>query len=103
MAAAGDWCHFAQRLERTSIHRRIKSGALGHEDEKFSYVVFSREPFAAAAARIVRHPQKRGGHVQLTLCTPEGLRDRTIGKSRKEAYRRARKAAWGDPWSDGSD
>lgn len=99
MAAAGDWCHFAQRLERTSLHRQIKSGALGHEDEKFSYVVFSRTPAARAAARIVRHPHHHAGHVQLTLCTPHGLTSQTIGKSQKETYKLARKAAWGGPWN----
>lgn len=102
MVAAGDWCHFAQRLERTSLHRQIKSGALGHEDEKFSYVIFSRMPLATARARIVRHPQKHSGHVQLMLCTSQGLQNKTISKSQKEAYRAARKAAWGDPWSESS-
>lgn len=98
MAAAGDWCHFAQRVERTAIHRQLKAGALGHEDEKFSYVVASRNQSPPAAARIVRHPQKHSGHVQLTLCTPQGLEKRTITKSQKEAYRRARKAEWGEQW-----
>ena len=103
MAAAGDWCHFAQRLERTSLHRQIKSAAVGHEDEKFSYLVFSRTPHAAAKARIVRHPQKRTGHVQLILCTPQGLRDQTISKSQKEEYRLGRKATWGDAWDGPPD
>src|SRR5215470_15451873 len=103
MAAAGDWCHFAERLERTAIHRQIKAGELGYEDEKFSYVVASRRSLAEAAARIVRHPKKHGGHVQLTLCTPEGLKRRTIGKSQKSIYKEARKAEWGDPWEDVSD
>ncbi|HEY6351782.1 MAG TPA: small ribosomal subunit Rsm22 family protein [Candidatus Angelobacter sp.] len=103
MALAGDWCHFAARVERTPIHRLLKGGTLGHEDEKFSYVVFSRTPLATAAARIVRHPQKHSGHVQLSLCTPHGLRIQTIGKSQKGCYKLARAAAWGDPWKDDPD
>jgi ribosomal protein RSM22 (predicted rRNA methylase) len=40
---AGDWCHFAARFERSSLHRRIKSAALGHEDEKYAYVVAAKQ------------------------------------------------------------
>jgi ribosomal protein RSM22 (predicted rRNA methylase) len=98
MQDGSDWCHFAQRLERTSDHRRLKSGALGYEDEKFSYVVGSRNASARATARILRHPQKHSGHVQLRLCTRSGLVQMTVTKSQKENYRRARKAEWGDPW-----
>lgn len=100
MAVAGDWCHFSQRVQRTSLHRRLKSGALAYEDEKFSYVVASRLGSAPVAARIVRHPQKRSGHVQLTLCTRQGLETRTISRSQGEDYRRARQAEWGEAWKE---
>ena len=100
MAKAGDWCHFAQRVERTTAHRRLKSGNLGYEDEKFSYVVASRLPFEAITARIVRHPRKHPGHVQLALCCETGeLRSETVARSQKAKYKLARRADWGDSWS----
>jgi len=99
MAAAGDWCHFSQRIERTSQHRQLKGGDLGYEDEKFSYIVAAKNDSTSPGARIVRHPGKHSGHVQLALCTPQGqIENRTITRSSKEAYKRARKAEWGESW-----
>jgi ribosomal protein RSM22 (predicted rRNA methylase) len=101
MAAAADWCHFAQRVERTSRHRQLKGGALGYEDEKFSYLVASRKPPKTLLPRILRHPGKRSGHIQFELCMPEGqIEHGTVTRSEKQAYRLARKAAWGDVWKD---
>lgn len=99
MAAAGDWCHFSQRLERTAEHRRIKGASLGYEDEKFSYLIATRLELSPAQARIVRHPQKHSGHIQLDLCTSRGRMEKTtITKSIKDTYKRARQAEWGDEW-----
>jgi len=99
MAAAGDWCHFSQRVERTSQHRQLKGGDLGYEDEKFSYVAAAKFAMPPAGPRIVRHPGKHSGHVQLALCMPQGrIESRTVTRSSKEAYKRARKAEWGDVW-----
>jgi len=101
MAAANDWCHFSQRLERSSEHRLAKHGSLGYEDEKFSYVIGTRLDIPAAHARIVRHPRKHSGHVQLELCTAKGvIEKRTVTRSNKEAYKRARQADWGDEWEE---
>jgi ribosomal protein RSM22 (predicted rRNA methylase) len=100
MAAAGDWCHFSQRLERTSLHRQLKSGALGYEDEKFSYLVAGRHSQGAPEARILRHPGKHSGHIALQLCLPAGNLERvTVTRSAKQAYRLARKAEWGETWT----
>ncbi len=100
-ADPGNWCHFAQRVERSSQHRQLKGGALGYEDEKFSYVIGSRQGTAPFGARIVRHPGKHSGHVQLVLCTPEGrLENQTVTRSSGPAYKRARQAEWGDSWPE---
>jgi ribosomal protein RSM22 (predicted rRNA methylase) len=93
-----DWCHFAQRVERTSQHRVLKGGSLGYEDEKFSYVVAARNSVPSARARILRHPRKLSGHVQLTLCGPRGIEQQTVTRSQKSIYKLARQAQWGDAW-----
>lgn len=93
-----DWCHFAARVERTSFHRRAKAGTLGYEDEKFSYIAVSKLPVNRSAARIIRHPTHRIGHLHLDLCTNAGLQRITLSKKDQEAYKRARKAGWGESW-----
>lgn len=98
MRAAGDWCHFSVRVERTAEHRRLKEGELGYEDEKFSYLIASRMDVRAPGARIVRHPMRHSGFTKLTLCTAEGLKEETVSRARKERYREAKRAEWGDGW-----
>jgi ribosomal protein RSM22 (predicted rRNA methylase) len=95
-----DWCHFAARVERAAFHRRAKAAALGHEDEKYSYLVAAKLAGNAAPARIVRHPFIQKGHIGLQLCTPEGLQQITVSKKHKAAFRAARKADWGDEWKE---
>jgi ribosomal protein RSM22 (predicted rRNA methylase) len=94
--AEGDWCHFAVRLPRSSGHRAAKAAQAGYEDEKFAYVVVTREPVGRQPARILRHPQVRGGHVRLELCAADGLRTVVVSKRDRETFREARKASWGD-------
>ncbi|WP_328860370.1 small ribosomal subunit Rsm22 family protein [Streptomyces sp. NBC_00306] len=94
-----DWCHFAARVSRSSLHRQVKGGSLPYEDEKFSYVAATRFPPEPASSRIVRKPQIRKGLVLLDLCEPEGALTRTTTTKRHgELYRAARDAAWGDAW-----
>jgi ribosomal protein RSM22 (predicted rRNA methylase) len=94
--AAGDWCHFGVRLPRSRLHRRAKAVERGFEDEKYSYAVLGREPAARAAARVIRPPQLRSGHVHVATCEPDGIHARTVSRRQGEAYRIARRAAWGD-------
>jgi ribosomal protein RSM22 (predicted rRNA methylase) len=94
-----DWCHFAGRINRSSLHRQTKGAVLSFEDEKFSYVVSTPTARAQAANRVVRHPQQRKGLVSLNLCTDTGtLEDRIVSKRQGPLYRAARDAEWGDAW-----
>ncbi|MEV6807984.1 small ribosomal subunit Rsm22 family protein [Streptomyces sp. NPDC051129] len=104
IAPGTDWCHFAARVGRSSLHRQVKGGSLAYEDEKFSYVAATRLPAAPAAARVVRRPQIRKGQVLLDLCeTGERLARTTVTKRHGDLYKAARDAAWGDAWPpDGS-
>lgn len=96
--AGGDWCHFSARVERSSLHRRLKEGSLGHEDEKFSYVAATKKSFLLPPSRILRQPLRHSGHVVLKLCTTEGVQQPTISKKMGDLYKQARKAEWGDPF-----
>lgn len=94
-----DWCHFSQRVARTPLHRHVKQAELAYEDEKFSYVAFSREPGSPIAGRVIRHPQVRSGHIYLDLCTPGGLQRTIVTRKEGEAFREARDLHWGDALS----
>ena len=112
IATRDDWCHFSVRLDRSALHRRLKGGRLGHEDEKFSYVVATRDPAltpatdtlttpeaTSAPGRVLRHPVTRKGLVQLEVCHADGSVGREIITKRSPmAYRAARDAAWGSTW-----
>lgn len=92
-----DWCHFDVQVERTALHRAVKSGSLSHESGKFSYVALSRTaPPAVAAGRIVRRPIRASGHAHFDLCREGRIERVTVSRKQGDAYRRARDAVWGD-------
>jgi ribosomal protein RSM22 (predicted rRNA methylase) len=102
MPPGRDWCHFGTRVNRSSLHRRLKDAELSYEDEKFSYVVGvapdSWSPWASPdAGRVLRRPTQRKGLVQLRLCAGSGeLADRIVSKRQGADYRAARDLSWGD-------
>ena len=93
----GDWCHFAQRLARSRLHRQLKGGDAPFEDEKFSYVVAARPTLAPTpiAARVIRRPLIHSGHITLDLCAPGGLARAEVTRSQRDVWRAARDARWG--------
>jgi ribosomal protein RSM22 (predicted rRNA methylase) len=90
-----DWCHFSQRVPRTRLHRAAKGAELSFEDEKYSYVAASRHPGIPIAARVIRQPQVRSGHVRLVLCTAAGVIHIVVPRSQREAWRLAKDLVWG--------
>jgi ribosomal protein RSM22 (predicted rRNA methylase) len=104
LAAAGDWCHFAARVQRSALHRQAKGAELSYEDEKFSYVAAVAPPTGLPdwpAGRVVRRPQQRKNLVTIDLCAATGRGVQLlVGKSKGEPYRRARKISWGDRWEE---
>lgn len=91
-----DWCSFYVRVSRSGIQRQAKKGELGYEDEKFSYIAFSKTPVVIEQARILRHPQINSGYVKVKLCTPNGLEEKTYSKKDGEIYKKVRKLNAGD-------
>ncbi len=94
------WCHESVRLFRTSLHRRMKGGSLGYEDEKFCYlaVVFDQSILLKIPPyRIVHVPQARHGHSNFVVCSKAGKIEKIIfSKKHQGSYKEAREAEWGD-------
>ncbi len=98
---SGDWCHFAARLDRSKLHKLLKGGDLGYEDEKFTYLIALRQPPPARPpfCRILRHPFVEPRTVTMKLCQPAGLAEVTVRAADKAGFKAARKADWGARWT----
>ncbi|UIJ70892.1 small ribosomal subunit Rsm22 family protein [Aurantimonas sp. HBX-1] len=94
-----DWCHFAERVERSRTHRLTKGGTVPYEDEKFIYLAVAREAAPPPPARVLAPPRGGSGKVQLKLCTAAGtLQERLVTKREGDTFRSARRLEWGDAW-----
>ena len=78
------------------MQRLVKGATLGYEDEKYSYLLVSKEPIERPESRIVKTPDKHSGHVRFVLCNLRGLETKVISKKEKEVYKEAKKLDWGD-------
>jgi len=91
-----DWCHFAERVARSRLHRQAKGAEVPWEDEKFSYVALSRKPAPVPGARVLAPPRRGSGRVTLKLCRPEGSAGEELFSRRDgELFKRARRSDWG--------
>lgn len=93
-----DYCNFSVRVPRSKLVRQVKSGALNYEDEKYFYLIFSKEKQAKNYnSTILRRPIYRKGCVDLKLCGSDSqIKSKTITKSDKQNYKVAKDYKHGD-------
>lgn len=97
LAAAERWCHFSARLPRSRDHLVTKGANVPFEDEKFCYLVAGKG-FAdlARGRRVLATPRVSKAHIGLTLCAPGAAGEYVVGRAEKDAYKAAKRLAWGD-------
>lgn len=93
-----DYCNFSVRLNRSKSLKDIKGGELGYEDEKYFYLLFSKENNSINVNNmVVRKPIIRKSCIDLKLCNSSGkVNNITITKKDKENYIKAKKLKHGD-------
>ncbi len=90
------WCHFSVRVERSKMHKSLKSGStLGYEDEKFSWIALSRAPVKRPTCRIIGHPST-ARVTALQVCTKEGQAQTMEFAKSSPLYKVTKKLEWGD-------
>lgn len=93
--AGDDWCHFSQRLPRSRDHMLLKDAGVPFEDERYAYMVVTRD-VTATGARILSPPLESKPGLTFKLCDATGLRAQFVATRDKDEYRRVRKCGWGD-------
>lgn len=91
-----DWCSFSCRVQRSKVHKILKDGTVGYEDEKFSYVAFSKNEVHTAPKRILRHPIINKGYSEFKVCTPDGIINVKLSKKDGQMYKDSKKKNAGD-------
>ncbi|MFO1123254.1 MAG: small ribosomal subunit Rsm22 family protein [Hyphomicrobiales bacterium] len=91
-----DWCHFSVRLARSRAHLHAKAARVPYEDEKFAYLAVSRGGAVAGGSRVLAPPADAKAGLGLKLCSRAGLATVVVSRRDRDAYRRLRRASWGD-------
>ncbi|WP_342219565.1 small ribosomal subunit Rsm22 family protein [Rickettsiella endosymbiont of Miltochrista miniata] len=75
-----DWCHFAERIERSFWQKSLKKGTLGYEDEPYSYLIITKEVVDREGDRILKPPSKHSGHILFDVCASDNIKKITISR-----------------------
>lgn len=91
-----DYCQFFARVERSSLMRQAKSGELPYEDEKYFYLLISKEKIQNCGKRVIRRPIIKPNNIELALCTKNGVAHENFTKKNKEMFKIAKKSKIND-------
>ena len=95
-----DWCHFSCRVPRTKSMKQIKNAEVPYEDEKYCYMVFSKQQYQITGGRILKHPYYRPKVVEMEICNKKGINKIVVTKKDREYYKEARDSKIGDMIKD---
>ncbi|WP_342147847.1 small ribosomal subunit Rsm22 family protein [Rickettsiella endosymbiont of Aleochara curtula] len=91
-----DWCHFAERIERSFWQKSLKKGTLGYEDEPYSYLIITKEVVDREGDRILKSPSKHSGHILFDVCASDNIKKITISRKQGSVFKTAKKMKWGE-------
>lgn len=91
-----DYCQFYARVERSSLHKLAKTGSLSYEDEKYFYLLFSKEDVEKVGQRVIRRPIIKENNIELTLCSKDGVQKQNFTKKNKDLFKKAKKSKIND-------
>ena len=91
-----DWCQFSCRVQRSKIHKALKDGNAPYEDEKYSYIAFSKQECLNTDNRILRHPIINKGYSEYKVCSKDGINNIKLSKKDGDVYKIAKKKSSGD-------
>ena len=91
-----DWCQFTCRVQRSKIHKILKDGISPFEDEKYSYIAFSKINCKSADNRILRHPIINKGYSEYKVCSKNGIKNIKLSKKDGVVYKESKKKSSGD-------
>jgi ribosomal protein RSM22 (predicted rRNA methylase) len=90
------WCRFVERLPRSSLHRRVKQGAHGYEDESFAYLVATRRDMAVRGGRVIGPVERNKAGLVAPLCIAGEERAFSVASRDKQKMSQFKRLDWGD-------
>ena len=91
-----DYCQFYARVERSSLMRQAKQSELSYEDEKYFYLLISKEKAENCSKRVIRRPIIKPNNIELCLCSSDGVNKENFTKKNKDLFKMAKKAKIND-------